>query len=178
MTPLPASRHTGREPARCISRRRAGFALVLAALAAAQSVPAHAQKVRITNIADVNFGLLSNLQADSRRSQNICVFSNSSGGAYSVAASGSGPGSAFTLSNGAHALAYEVEWAQQSGQSSGASLAPNVALTGRTSAATHQFCNSGPATSASLTIVLRSAALAQAREGNYSGSLTLLIAAE
>lgn len=178
MTPLPASRHKGRKPARRFPRRRAGVTLALAVLAAAQPLPADAQKVRITNIADVDFGLLSNLQADSRRSQNICVYSNSSGGAYSVAASGSGPGSAFTLSNGAHALAYEVEWAQQSGQSTGSILAPNVALTGRTSAATHQFCNSGPATSASLTIVLRSADLSQAREGNYSGSLTLLIAAE
>ena len=149
---------------------------VLLALGTPQT--ASAQKVRITNISDIDFGLLANVQVDSRRSQNLCLYSNSSGGAYSVAASGSGPGSAFTLSNGANSLAYEVEWSDQSGRSSGVGINPNILLTGRTSSASHQFCNSGPAASASLIIVLRSAELGQAREGSYSGSLTLLISAE
>ncbi len=146
--------------------------------AAAFSVPATAQKVRITNLSDVDFGLISNLQADALRAQNVCLYSNSAGGLYSVTASGSGAGSSFTLSNGTSALPYEVQWSSQSGQSGGASLTPNVAATGQSSAATHQFCNSGPAASASLIVVLRSSALSQAREGLYSGSLTLLIAAE
>jgi hypothetical protein len=140
--------------------------------------PAAAQKVRITNIADVNFGLISNPQVDSRQSQNVCVFSNSIGGAYSVSAAGSGSGSSFALSNGANSLAYEVEWSGQSGQTTGTSLTPNVPLNGQTSSATQQSCNSGPATSASLTIILRASQLSQARQGSYSGSLTLLVAAE
>jgi hypothetical protein len=148
-------------------------ALFLAALI--QSSPVPAQKVRITNIPDVDFGLLSNLQADSRRSQNICLYST---GTYSVSAIGSGSGSAFTLSNGSNSLAYEVEWSDQSGQPNGSSLAPNVSQTGRTSSATHQFCNSGPTSSASLIIVLRATELSKALEGSYTGSLTLLIAAE
>ena len=152
------------------------IAMVLAA--AALPVPAAAQKVRITDLSDVNFGLISNLQADARQSQSICVFSQSSGSRYSVTATGSGSASSFALSNGSSSLAYDVEWSDQSGQTGGTTLAPNVATTGRTSAATQQSCNSGPATSASLTIILRSSALTQAREGNYSGSLTLLVAAE
>lgn len=144
----------------------------------AVSPPALAQKVRITNLTDVDFGLIANLQAESRRSQNICVFSNSAGNAYSVAASGSGPGGSFALASGASLLAYDVEWSEQSGQSSGTSLSANGILAGQTSAALHQFCNSGPTTTASLTIVLRATELSHAREGNYSGSLTLLIAAE
>lgn len=159
-----------------VPRAAACLAMILALIG--QPHLASAQKVRVTSLSDVDFGLLSNLQADSRRSQNICLFSNSSGGAYSVAASGSGAGSAFTLSNGSNSLVYEVEWSDQSGQSNGSSLMPNAALTGRTSSASHQFCNSGPAASASLIIVLRSTDLAQAREGSYSGSLTLLISAE
>lgn len=151
-------------------------ALAMAMTAAVQ--PASAQKARITNVADVDFGLIANVQSESRRSQNICVYSNSTAGAYSVTASGSGPGSSFALANGPDWLAYEVEWSPQTGQTSGALLSANVALTGQTSAATQQFCNSGPATSASLIVILRAAALSQAREGNYSGSLTLLIAAE
>lgn len=134
--------------------------------------------MRITSLSDVDFGLIANLQADSRRSQNICLFSNSAGTRYSVSASGSGPSGSFTLANGSSALAYDVEWSQQSGQTSGSSLIANGILSGQTSAATHQFCNNGPATSASLTIVLRAAELSRARQGNYSGSLTLLIAAE
>lgn len=143
-----------------------------------QAAPAAAQKVRITNLADVDFGTIANLQADSRRSQNVCLYSNGMGGGYSVLASGSGAGSAFSLSNGPSSLAYDVEWSDQSGQTSGAALSPNVALTGQASSATHQFCNSGPPTSASLTIILRAAELSQASQGSYSGTLTLLIAAE
>lgn len=141
-------------------------------------LPATAQKVRITNISDVNFGLVTNLQSDSRQSQNICLYSSSAAGAYSISAAGSGAGSSFALSNGSASLAYVVEWSGQSGQTSGTRLNPNVALTGQTSSASHQFCNSGPATSASLTIILPSSELSQAREGNYSGSLTLVVAAE
>jgi len=137
-----------------------------------------AQKVRITNLTDVDFGLISSPQAEARRSQNICLFSNSSGGAYSVSASGSGAGSSFELNSGGDSLAYDVEWSASSGQASGVLLAPAVPLTGQTSSATHQFCNSGPATTASMTIVLRAAELSRARQGSYSGTLTLLIAAE
>lgn len=151
-------------------------ALVLAGLIS--SGPSVAQKVRITDLADVNFGLLSNLQADARRSQSICVFSQSTGGRYSITATGSGPGSSFALTSGSNALAYEVEWNDQSGQTSGTNLVSAVAATGRVSAATQQTCNNGPASSASLIVILRSSSLSQAREGNYSGSLTLVVAAE
>ncbi|MDP9424255.1 MAG: hypothetical protein M3Q19_15730 [Pseudomonadota bacterium] len=147
-------------------------------LLAVQPRAAWAQRVRITNISDVSFGLISNLQADSSQSQNLCVFSQSTAGAYSISASGSGPGSSFALSSGSDALVYEVQWSSQSGQTSGTSLAPGVPLTGQTSAASQQTCNSGPATSASLSIILRASQLSQARQGNYSGSLTLLVAAE
>ena len=151
-------------------------AFVAAALM--HAAPAQAEKVRITNLSDVDFGTIANLQADSRRSQNICLYSNSAAGGYSVVAWGSGAGSTFSLADGPSSLAYDVEWSGQSGQSAGATLSPNVALTGQTSSATHQFCNSGPSTSASLTIILRAAELSRARQGIYSGTLTLLIAAE
>ena len=158
------------------SRPLSRVAMILAV--AMLSSPAAADKVRITQVSDVNFGLISNLQADTRRSQSICVYSNSPANTYSVSAAGSGAGSSFTLSSGSSILPYEVEWSDQSGQTTGTSLTPNVAATGRTSSANQQTCNAGPSTSASLTIVLRSTELSQAREGNYSGSLTLLVAAE
>jgi hypothetical protein len=154
--------------------------LPLVLLTAAIGLPQQtlAQKVRVTNLSDVNFGLISNFQADARRSQNICLFSNSTGGRYSITATGSGPSSSFALNDGSNSLPYEVEWSDQSGETSGTSLVPTVTATGKVSAATQQACNSGPATSASLIVVLRASSLTQAREGNYSGSLTLLVAAE
>lgn len=165
-----------REARRGSPRRALSIAFFLAA--AVCPSPALADKVRITGLSDVNFGLVSNLQADQRRAQNICVYSNGTGNRYSITATGSGPGSSFALSNGANSLAYEVEWSDQSGQTTGTSLSPSVAATARSSSASQQSCNSGPATSASLIVVLRSSALSQAREGSYSGSLTLLVAAE
>ncbi len=163
-------------PRRMTPRIASCLAIFLGAVV--HSNPATAQKVKITSLSDVDFGLIANLESESRRSQSICLFSNSVGGAYSVGASGSGAGGSFALTNGSSALAYEVEWSPQSGQTSGTILSANGTLTGQTSAATQQFCNSGPPTSASLTIVLRGAELSRAREGSYSGSLTLLIAAE
>lgn len=159
-------------------RPRLALAISVFIAALAYPVPVSAQKVRITNLSDVDFGLISNLQADARRAQNVCVYSNSTGGRYSIIATGSGTGSSFALSNGSSSLDYEVEWSDQSGQTTGTSLSPNVAATGQASSATHQSCNSGPATSGSLIVVLRASSLTQAREGNYSGSLTLLVAAE
>ena len=179
MPPSPGQRH-GRAPgARPAARAARWLARSLAICAAAAiASPASAQKVRITNLSDVDFGQVANLQAESRRSQDVCLYSNSAGNAYSVTATGSGPGGSFALANGSSSLAYDVEWSQQSGQTSGTQLLSSVSLAGQTSTAAHQFCNTGPATSASLTLVLRAADLSQAREGLYTGSLTLLIAAE
>lgn len=180
MPPSPEIRLGRAQTARrtCRLGPKIALSLVLFLGFIAQPSSALAQKVRITGLSDVDFGLVTNLQAESRRSQSVCLFSNSVGAAYSVVASGSGPGGSFALTNGTSSLAYNVEWNRQSGQTSGTQLLANGTLTGQTSAATHQFCNSGPATSASLTIVLRAAELSQSREGNYGGSLTLLISAE
>ena len=139
---------------------------------------ASAQRVRVSNLADVDFGLISDPQAEARRSQSLCLYNNGGNGTYSVSASGSGAGSAFVLNSGAHSLPYRVEWSDKSGQSSGVALAPAVPLTGQTSSARNQSCSTGPATSASLAIVLQATELSQAREGSYNGTLTLLIAAE
>ena len=164
--------------------RRALFAFrslrwpILLLVGIGSASPALADKVRITKLSDVNFGTVGSLQTDARQSQSVCVYSNGQTATYSVAASGSGPGSAFTLSNGPYLLSYDLEWSSLAGQTSGNALAPNVALSGQTSAATNQQCSSGPSASASLTLVLRGTNLSAAREGAYSGSLTLIIGAE
>lgn len=150
----------------------------LAAFLAPAPLAAQSNNVRITQLSDVAFGSIANLGVDSTRAQNVCVFAHTAIGGYRVTATGSAPGGAFALSSGSNALAYEVQWSSSSGQSSGAMLSPNVTLSGQVSAATHQACNNGPATTASLILVLRSTALSGAMAGSYSGTLTLLIGPE
>ena len=142
--------------------------------------PAHAQSnnVRITKLTDIDFGSLANLGVDASLAQNICVFANTSGNRYRVTATGSAPGGAFALVSGGVFLDYEVQWNASSGQSSGTQLTSGVARTGLVSAATQQTCNSGPPTSASLVVLLRSTALSSARAGSYAGTLTLIIGAD
>ncbi len=161
------------------SRMRFGRRLVIGlAIATTMTAPALGQRVRISGLTDLSFGTLASLQLDQRQAQSICVYSNGQSSGYSISASGSGSAGSFELSNGLNTLRYDVEWSPVSGQTSGTSLAPNVALSGQVSGAGHQTCHNGPATSASLIVVLRGVDLSQAREGNYSGSLSLLISAE
>lgn len=142
--------------------------------------PALAQRgsVRISNLADVPFGTINNLAIDSTRTQNLCVFSGGGTPNYRVTAFGDGGGGAFTLSSGSDVLDYEVQWSESPGQSSGTVLSPNAPLAGLATSASHPFCSSGPSSSASLIVLIRSSALGEATAGNYSGTLTIIIGAE
>ena len=123
------------------------------------------------------FGQLSG-SSDTTAAQNVCAFSNTSTRGYRVSANGSGSSGAFTLANGGSTLAYEVQWNRLSGQTSGTSLSPNVALTGQTSSATQQQCNSGPPSSGTIVVVIRGSSAASATSGNYAGTLTLVLGPE
>jgi len=169
----------GRSPrARALPRLIA----VAVGLASTLLIPAAAMaasnKVRITNLTDVAFGSLANLSVDAVRSQSVCLYADTNTNGYSITATGTGPSGAFQLTSGAAAMDYEVQWSSSAGQSGGASLAPNMPLTGQVSPATHQTCANGPATSASLILLLRSSALSSARAGTYNGTLTLIVGPE
>lgn len=159
-------------------RRVVASVLAIAAMAAPARVAAQSQNVRVTKLSDVTFGALTNLGADAASSQDICVYANTSGNRYRVTASGSGPGGSFALSSGSNLLPYEVQWGASSGQSSGLQLSANSAQTGLVSSATQQTCNSGPISSASLIVLVRSTSLSSAMAGSYGGTLTLMIGAE
>ena len=153
-----------------------GWCIVTVAIAA--PALAASNNVRITNLSDVAFGTLTNLGADAVSSQGVCVFANTSSNGYRITASGSSSGGSFALGSGPNLLDYEVQWSPSPGQSSGSALSPNVSLTGLSTTATQQTCNSGPASSASLIVVLRSSALSSAAAGSYSGTLTLVLGPE
>ncbi len=135
-------------------------------------------KVRITALSDVSFGTVTAFGMDSVRSQSICVYAKSALDNYRVTASGSGSGGAFDLTSGTNTLPYELQWSDTAGQTTGAQLSANVPLTGQHSTATKDDCSKGPATTASLIVILRSGAVAGAISGSYNGSLTLVIAPE
>lgn len=158
---------------------RAGvLALSLAASFALPEAATAAGRVRITRLTDLAFGTVNNLGVDAVLSESLCVYSTSPGNGYHVTASGTGAGGAFALSSGISSLSYDVAWSSSSGQTSGALLSPNVALTGQVSSAVQQTCNSGPATTASLIVILRAAALSSATAGSYSGTLTIVVGPE
>lgn len=152
----------------------------LAAIVSLASAPpaGAADKVRLTGLTDVAFGAVGNLTADAVQMQNICIYSSSSTSGYHVAATGTGAGGSFELSSGIGTLPFDVAWNSAPGQTSGTLLTPSVPLTGQVSSATQQTCNSGPATTGSLIIILRSTGLSSAMAGTYNGTLTLVVGPE
>jgi hypothetical protein len=170
-----------RATATALQRVAAAVALALSGLPLlliASPALAASNKVRITDLSDVNFGVIANLGVDATRSQSVCLFADTNSNGYNITASGTGPGGAFVLASGPRTMSYEVQWSDSSGQGSGNQLASNVPLTGQVSGATHQTCNNGPATSASLIILLRSNVLSSATAGSYNGTLTLVVGPE
>ncbi|MBW6526471.1 hypothetical protein KZ813_06420 [Sphingomonas sp. RHCKR7] len=152
--------------------RRLAAAAALALAAAA--TPAGAQSVQVSGLSDVAFGTITGFGADLVRSQSICAYSGLLGGRYTVTASGSGAGGAFTLSNGAAVLPYEVQWSNSAGQSSGTGLTANVPLAGQTMLLS---CPVLQATNTSLIVILRAASLSTATAGNFTGTLTVILSA-
>lgn len=162
---------------------RYGASSILAALLAALAAvlpPATARaadKARVTGFTDVDFGLVANL-GDQSVSQNLCAYTSSNLEVYSVTATGDGPNGSFALSSGASQLAYDVLWADAANMSNGTALASGVPSSGFISTVKQHSCNSGPPSSASLTIVLRDSALRNARAGSYTGAVQVTIAPE
>lgn len=150
------------------------FAVAALALGILGSGHAWAQGVQITKLSDVNFGTVTDVLADQIQSQSVCAFSGILGGRYTITASGSGAGGAFTLSNGVYALPYEVQWTNSSGQTSGTNLTANAPLAGQTMLLS---CPVLGATNASLIVILRGIQLSKAIAGNYNGTLTIILAA-
>jgi hypothetical protein len=140
---------------------------------AGPAVAAPGDKANLSGLTDVSFGTIVSFQ-DQVLSQSVCAYSASSPSGYS----GSGPGGTFSLSSGSAQLAYEVLWNTSPNQTGGTSLAAGTQVSGFVSSASQKTCNNGPSSSASLIVVLRSAALSNAQAGNYVGTLQVTIAPE
>ena len=136
------------------------------------SVPARA---RITGLSDVAF-TNQDPGTPAANAQDVCVWSNTATKAYTITATGSGAGSAFTLSDGSTTVPYTVEWAATSGQTSGAALASGTASASLTTAAANQTCSSAPTSTASMIVRIGTTDLSTMSAGStYTGTLTLLV---
>lgn len=157
----------------CYRISRAGLC-VLAACVGTGQAQAQVAQARISGLSDIDFGQIGTFSADLTRSQTVCAYSSGLLLQYHVTATGNGPGFLLTGSTGG-TLAYEVQWNQAANSTSGTSMTSGVALNGQTAAllsdSTCLLSSSG-----SLIVILRSAALTAARAGNYSGTLTILLA--
>lgn len=135
------------------------------------SVPSRA---RISGLSDIDFTNSDPTSAPSD-AQDVCVWSNTSGGSYTITASGD-PADGFVLKSGIESVAYSVEWADVSGQTSGTALSSGTQSATFASTATHHSCTTGPAASASLIVSMTSADLQTMAAGStYTGTLTLLV---
>lgn len=136
-------------------------------------------RVRISGLQDINFANVDPASA-ATRAQDVCVWSNTSTRGYNILATGSGAGSAFTLSSGTlPPVSYTVQWEDSAGQASGSALTAGTALTGLTSVATSTNCSGGPSASASLVVAIGSADLeTMIANTSYTGTLTLVVAPE
>lgn len=157
-------------------------ALVSALLVLVATPAGAADTVRVSGLSDVAFGAISSFGTDAVKAQDVCLYAKSPpSNAYRITAAGSGSGGAFTLDSGTATLPFEVQWSDSAGRTVGTQLVANQALTGQHSSAgagSADDCSSGAPATASLVVILRSAAVAAASSGDYSGSLTLLVAPE
>ena len=142
------------------------------------SARAQEKFAKVGNLSDYDFGAISNLSADQSLARDICVYSAKTTPGYSIKASGSGTGGAFTLAGAGGTLRYEVQWAASAGRSTGTILQPNATVYGLRTSATQVNCQNGPLASASLIIMLRATSLQAALSGTYAGTLTVTVAAE
>ena len=130
--------------------------------------------IRITGLDDLDFGTWngsSNLTRDSFH----CVGTNQASRRFNIRAVGSGAGGAFTLSNGSGGtLAYSA--AYRSGTGVNRALTANAVQTGHVGVAL-SACRSGSQTMR-LRLTISTAQFGAARDGVYTGTLTLTVAPE
>ena len=129
--------------------------------------------VRITGISDLNFGTYDG-NGNFSRDDDVCVWTNQTGGNYKVLAQGDGASHAFTVSAGADPLPYAVRWNNATGTSGNSALTADT-ISGVFSGAstTSSICAGGD--TANFQVVFSSSNLLGARPGVYTGVLTLVI---
>lgn len=166
--------------------RGAWLAAAMALTAAAPAAAAGPQislsigiLAQLTNLSDITFASVAP-ETNAVNSQNVCAWTNALSRGYTILATGSGTGSAFTLATTGGTIktvAYTVGWANTANAGSTTALSANTTSGSFTTAAQTPTCTlAGPAASATLQIVIPSAnLLTMTASAPYTGSLTLTI---
>ncbi len=139
-------------------------------------------RARITNLSDLTIASWVSGDGDQMLTDDVCVYSTRPSGGYTIKATGSGASSAFSLSGGVDRppLNYQVKWnAGGVGKltNSGTALSANVTSGAFLNAATDSSTCTGatPGDTARLIVEITAANLDAARDGTYTGTLTLLV---
>lgn len=136
------------------------------------SSPYAAADVRIVGVGDFSFGMWGGI-GDLVNSDPVCVY-NSASAAYTVTASGSGPGGDFTLVSGGNSLLYEVAFRGSAG-----GYVTLEANSPQSFSAANQVSNScGGGTNADVRVTVSASNLQAASAGSYSGTLTVTVGPE
>lgn len=137
-------------------------------------------RVRISDLNDLTLASWVTGDGDVKLTDDVCVYSTKPSGGYTIKASGSGADNAFTLANGNNTLAYSVTW--NSGgvgnlADTGTALVKDVTSSGLTNAATKSStCNGpNPGPTARLIVGMTEADMDAIVDGDYTGTLTMLV---
>ena len=126
--------------------------------------------VKISNLADITLPAFSG--ADVGQSQTACVYSNSTGGVYTITATATG--GSFDLLNGANSIPYVVEYDDQSGGGA-ATLTHGTSATMAGASGTDDDCG-GSGSNATIQIDVTAADASAVPQGTYTSTLTLVVA--
>lgn len=160
----------------------------VAAILLLNTSTANAQQVRISNLSNITIPMWVNGDPAIVQDVFVCIYRQNGGSntnrTYAIRATGNGPG--FLIKTGANTIAYTVTWndggAANPGGGTTAPMVNNVRLTNRQNARIKQDiptfssdCNAGASPTARLRIQITAAAMDAARDGTFTGILTLLL---
>ena len=130
------------------------------------------ERVRISGLQDAAFGAFGS--SDTRINDDVCIYSNTSGGNYDVTATGSGAGNAFTIASGPNTVPYRLFWNDVTGTVGQTELSAGTTLVGQTGAdRTDTSCSGG--NNANIDILIERASVEGNPNGTYTGVITLVI---
>lgn len=127
-------------------------------------------EVRISNLGDIILGTFAGVDASGTSA--ACIYRNSAT-TYQITASGNGTANAFTLTDGTGVVGYSVTYADAA--ATPVSMSSGIALTGQDGADTDVDC-AGTGNNAQIAVTVAAADAAALPAGNYSGTLTLVVA--
>ena len=130
-------------------------------------------EVRINQLADITLPDFSG--SDVSDTSVACVYRNGLSGDYSITATGSGTGNAFTLTDTTDTVAYDVEFDDRSG-SGFSGLASGVASNRTNAESADNSCAGVGGSNADIRVTVTAANAASLPASTYTGTLTLVVA--